>query len=146
MAEKSSHRPGNVPSTDQEEEMRTPEEFRYTEEHEWVLPVGDGRVRMGITDYAQDQLGDVVFVQLPETGSQVEKGAVIAEVESTKSVGEVYAPVSGTVVAVNEAVLDRPELINQDPYGDGWLIELETDDPIDQLLDAESYLQLIDRE
>jgi|FLYL01.1.fsa_nt_gi glycine cleavage system H protein len=146
MAEKSSHRPGNVPSTDEEEEMRIPEEFRYTEEHEWVLPVGDGRVRMGITDYAQDQLGDVVFVQLPETGSQVEKGAVIAEVESTKSVGEVYAPVSGTVVAVNEAVLDRPELINQDPYGDGWLIELETDDPIDQLLDAESYLQLIDRE
>lgn len=102
------------------------------------------RVRVGITDYAQEQLGDIVYVDLPEIGRVVERGSVVAEVESTKSVGEVYAPVAGTVVAVNSAVEDRPELVNQDPYGDGWLLELETDDSLDGLLDAVAYRNLIE--
>lgn len=124
--------------------MQVPDDLHYTQEHEWAKAMDGRRVRVGITDYAQEQLGDIVYVDLPEIGRAVERGSVVAEVESTKSVGEVYAPVAGTVVAVNSAVEDRPELVNQDPYGDGWLLELETDDSLDGLLDAVAYRNLIE--
>jgi glycine cleavage system H protein len=122
--------------------VSAPEELRYTEEHEWVATRGeDTLVRVGITEYAQDQLGDVVFVDLPEVGRQVSAGDVFGEVESTKSVSELFAPVDGEVVAVNDAVADSPELINSDPYGEGWLIEIRLDDPagLEALLEAEAY-------
>ncbi|MBK1782877.1 glycine cleavage system protein GcvH [Prauserella cavernicola] len=121
--------------------MSTPEELRYTEDHEWVA-AGEGEtVRVGITEYAQDQLGDVVFVDLPEVGRQVDAGDAFGEVESTKSVSELFAPLDGEVVAVNNAVSESPELINSDPYGEGWLIELRVDDAssLDSLLDADAY-------
>lgn len=121
--------------------MQIPEELSYTEEHEWIKAEDEG-FRVGITDYAQDQLGDIVYVDLPEVDSEVEKGAVIAEVESTKSVGEVYAPFSGTVKAVNEPLADRPELVNQDPYGEGWLVILAGDASLDGFLDAAAYREL----
>ncbi len=124
--------------------MQVPEDLRYTEEHEWVRAVDDGRLRIGITDYAQDALGDIVYVDLPQTGARVEKGAVIAEVESTKSVGEVYAPVGGTVTAVNAELEARPELVNTSPYGDGWMVELEPEPGFElgSLLDASGYRRL----
>ena len=124
--------------------MSTPEELRYTEEHEWVAARAEGSVRVGITEYAQDQLGDVVFVDLPEVGKQVRAGDVFGEVESTKSVSELFAPVDGEIVAVNDAVADSPELINSDPYGEGWLIEIRLDDgaSMDSLLDAAAYQRL----
>ncbi|WP_020673607.1 glycine cleavage system protein GcvH [Amycolatopsis nigrescens] len=124
--------------------MSTPEELRYTEEHEWVATREGGSVRVGITEYAQDQLGDVVFVDLPEVGRQVTAGDSFGEVESTKSVSELFAPLAGEVVAVNDAVADSPELINSDPYGEGWLIEIKLDDgaSVDSLLDAEAYQKL----
>jgi glycine cleavage system H protein len=122
--------------------MQIPEDLRYTEEHEWLRP-GEGRTfRLGITDYAQDQLGDIVFVELPTVGSEVAAGGLLGEIESTKSVGEVYAPVAGTVTAVNDTVTERPELINSDPYGDGWLVEMEAGDDLPSLLDASAYRQL----
>ncbi|AXB43055.1 glycine cleavage system protein GcvH [Amycolatopsis albispora] len=124
--------------------MSTPEELRYTEEHEWVA-VRDGEsVRVGITEYAQDQLGDVVFVDLPEVGLTVTAGETFGEVESTKSVSELFAPLDGEVVAVNDAVADSPELINSDPYGEGWLIELKLSGSAtpDSLLDADAYQRL----
>lgn len=123
--------------------MSAPEELRYTEEHEWVT-TGPDSVRVGITEYAQDQLGDVVFVELPEVGKQLSAGDAFGEVESTKSVSELFAPVDGEVVAVNEAVTESPELINSDPYGEGWLIEIKIDDSaaVDTLLDAEAYRAL----
>ncbi|NNH70827.1 glycine cleavage system protein GcvH [Nocardia uniformis] len=111
-----------------------PEDLRYTEEHEWVRKVGPARVRVGITDYAQSQLGDVVFVQLPEAGKDVAAGDSIAEVESTKSVSDIYAPLAAKVIAVNEVLVAAPETLNTDPYGDGWMFELEFDD--DEALDA----------
>ena len=124
--------------------MEFPDDLQYTEEHEWVKPV-DGGFRVGITSYAQDQLGDIVFVDLPEVGSTLAVGAVMVEVESTKSVGEVYAPFEGTVLAVNEQVLDQPELVNQDPYGAGWLVEMSTDDPAPaNLFDAAAYRALVE--
>jgi glycine cleavage system H protein len=125
----------------------TPEDLKYTEEHEWVAATEGGRVRVGITDYAQEQLGEVVFVQLPEVGQKVDAGAPAGEVESTKSVSEIYAPVSGEVSAVNEALDDQPELINSDPYGAGWIFELTGTDPdaLDGLLDAEAYDAVIDK-
>ncbi|MFF5989540.1 glycine cleavage system protein GcvH [Prauserella flavalba] len=121
--------------------MSTPEELRYTEEHEWVAVRDGGTVRVGITEYAQDQLGDVVFVDLPEVGRQVDAGDVFGEVESTKSVSELFAPLDGEIVAVNDAVSESPELINSDPYGEGWLIEIKLDDAsaVESLLDAEAY-------
>lgn len=122
-----------------------PEELRYTAEHEWVVaPDGGDRVRVGITHYAQDALGDIVFVELPQTGTEVTAGTAVGEIESTKSVSELYAPVSGTVVAVNEAVAQAPEVINNDPYGDGWLMEIAAASPgeLDGLLDAEGYRKL----
>lgn len=121
--------------------MNTPEDLHYTDEHEWIKQVGDSTVRIGITDYAQDQLGDVVFVELPETGKEVAKEDLVVEIESTKSVGEVYAPFAGTVAAVNEAVAETPELVNTSPYEDGWLVEIEVSGDIvtDDLLDAAAY-------
>ncbi|MEB3371501.1 glycine cleavage system protein GcvH [Saccharopolyspora mangrovi] len=122
-------------------------EIKYTEEHEWVQLVGEGTVRIGITDYAQQQLGDVVFVQLPEVGQQVAAGDSMGEVESTKSVSDIYAPVTGEVTAGNTALEDQPELVNSDAAGDGWMVEIRLADP-DQLaglLDADGYQNLIDQ-
>jgi glycine cleavage system H protein len=120
--------------------MEFPQDLRYTREHEWVR-VEDGRARVGISDYAQDALGDVVYVELPDIGLNVLASASCCEVESTKSVSEVYAPVSGTIVEVNEGLADSPEQINQDPYGDGWLFVIELSDAaeLDGLLDAAAY-------
>ena len=124
--------------------MNVPDDLTYTEEHEWIAVTDSGARRIGITDYAQDQLGDIVYVDLPEVGRDVSKGDVIAEVESTKSVGEVYAPLAGTITAVNEAVADTPEIVNSDPFGEGWLVEIDSDDePSDEFLDAEGYRTLI---
>ena len=121
--------------------MRYPDDLRYTKEHEWVRDEGDGRVRVGITDYAQDALGDVVYVDVPETGTEVTAGQPFGEVESTKSVSDVYAPVSGTVIERNGALEERPELVNEDPYGDGWMVAIEVADPgqLGALLDAKAY-------
>jgi glycine cleavage system H protein len=121
-----------------------PEQLRYTAEHEWVAASDGDRMRVGITHYAQDALGDIVFVDLPETGAQVSAGDPVGEIESTKSVSELYAPVSGTVVAVNGALAQSPETINNDPYGEGWLIEIEPATPgeMDGLLNADGYRKL----
>ena len=124
--------------------MNVPDELRYTQDHEWAR-LEDGRVRVGITDYAQDALGDVVFVQVPEPGTAVESGAAFSEVESTKSVSDVYAPVAGTVVEVNTGLADSPQALNEDPYGEGWICVIEPHRVSDyeSLMDAESYRQLI---
>jgi glycine cleavage system H protein len=125
-----------------------PAELRYTDKHEWLAPPqSSGAVRVGITDYAQDALGDIVYVDLPEVGTAVEAGQPFGEVESTKSASEIYAPVSGTVLARNEDLKDHPELINAEPYGAGWLIEIEpTDDSAAaDLLDAAGYGTLIEQ-
>ncbi|HEX6147294.1 MAG TPA: glycine cleavage system protein GcvH [Acidimicrobiia bacterium] len=124
--------------------MQVPDGLLYTEEHEWILSLEDSMVKIGITDYAQDQLGDVVFVELPEVGKTVAKDDVLAEVESTKSVGEVYAPFPGTIASVNEAVSSSPELVNQSPYEDGWLVTMsvEGEIPSENLLDAAGYRTL----
>ena len=123
--------------------MEFPEDLRYTKEHEWVRLEGD-RVRVGISDFAQDALGDVVYVDLPEVGARVEAERPLGEVESTKSVSDVYAPVSGTVVERNPLIEDRPELVNQQPYGDGWLVVIAPDDAhaIEDLLGADAYRSL----
>jgi glycine cleavage system H protein len=121
-----------------------PDDLNYTAEHEWVR-TGDGAtVRVGITDYAQGALGDVVYVSLPEVGASVEKGAAVGEVESTKSVSDIYAPLSGTVTARNEKLDDTPDLINSDPYGEGWILEIEIADrsELEGLLDAAAYATL----
>ncbi|MBN2624449.1 MAG: glycine cleavage system protein GcvH [Acidimicrobiales bacterium] len=125
--------------------MDVPSTLRYSPDHEWVR-VEDGRVHTGITDYAQDALGDVVFVDLPEVGTQVERGASCSEVESTKSVSEIYAPVAGTIVEVNGDLVDNPQRINDDPYGDGWMFVIEPSDDaqLADLLDAEGYRALIE--
>jgi glycine cleavage system H protein len=125
--------------------MNVPDELRYSSDHEWARTDGD-RVRVGITDYAQDALGDVVFVDLPEPGATVAAGGLLGEVESTKSVSEIYAPVAGEVVAVNTALAGAPETLNADPYGEGWICEIEPADPaaLDGLLDAQGYRQLTD--
>jgi glycine cleavage system H protein len=122
----------------------TPEELRYTAEHEWVSGGTADAVRVGITHFAQDSLGDIVFVQLPDPGTEVTAGQPLGEVESTKSVSEIYAPVSGTVVARNEALESTPELVNSDPYGEGWLLEIKPADraAVDGLLDAAAYRAL----
>jgi len=124
--------------------MNVPSELRYSREHEWVRV--DGNVaRIGITDFAQESLGDVVFVQLPDAGLDIVAGASAAEIESTKSVSDVYVPVSGVVQQVNDALVGAPELVNQDPYGEGWILEVELADPteLDALLDAGAYRELI---
>jgi glycine cleavage system H protein len=132
--------------------MSTPNDRRYTDQHEWALVQGTDDaatlVRVGITDHAQDALGDIVFVQLPEVGDEVGPGTPMGEVESTKSVSDVYAPVAGTVAAVNAALGDAPETINADPYGEGWLVEISVPgtggDPTADLLDADAYQSLVD--
>ncbi|MGV0645967.1 glycine cleavage system protein GcvH [Mycolicibacterium sp. XJ879] len=121
-----------------------PADLKYTEEHEWVLRTGDDTVRVGITDYAQSALGDVVFVQLPDVGADVTAGESFGEVESTKSVSDLYAPVSAKVVAVNGDLEGNPQLVNSDPYGEGWLVDLQVDpsaaeDALGGLLDADGY-------
>jgi glycine cleavage system H protein len=126
--------------------MANPSDLKYTAEHEWVREPGTqpGSVRVGITDYAQEALGDIVYVQLPEVGEQVTAGSAVGELESTKSVSDVYSPVSGEVVARNDALDATPELVNTDPYGDGWLFEVTSSGESSELLDAAAYEQLTD--
>lgn len=123
-----------------------PEDLSYTDQHEWVRApeAAGGSVRIGITHYAQDQLGDIVYVTLPEVGTQVTAGQACGELESTKSVSDLYAPVSGEVVARNEALDDQPELVNSDPYGEGWMIEVRPSEPdqLQHLLSADAYRAL----
>jgi len=125
--------------------MNVPDDRRYTNDHEWARADDGGRVRVGITDYAQDALGDVVFVQLPEVGATVTAGGSLGEVESTKSVSDVYAPVAGVIVEVNGELGDAPQRLNDDPYGDGWICVIEPADAaaLDALLDAAAYAALI---
>ena len=126
--------------------MNVPEELRYTTEHEWVRVEGD-LARVGITDYAQDALGDVVYVSLPEVDSNVAANATCCEVESTKSVSEVFAPVSGRVAEVNAELADAPQTVNEEPYGKGWIFAVELADPaeIDGLMDAAAYRALVEK-
>jgi len=123
--------------------VNVPDDRRYTKDHEWAR-LEDGRVRVGITDFAQDALGDVVFVQLPEPGASLEAGGALGEVESTKSVSDIYAPVSGVVVEVNTELGDAPQRLNEDPYGEGWICVIEPADAasLEALLDAEGYRRL----
>lgn len=125
--------------------MEYPKDLRYTTQHEWAVPE-DGRVRVGITDFAQDALGDVVYVDLPEPGTEVRAGEAFGEVESTKSVSDLYSPVSGTIAERNEQLGETPELVNQDPYGDGWLVVIHMSDPseLDDLLDADAYQRQVE--
>ena len=125
--------------------MEYPSDRRYSEQHEWVAVSGD-TATVGITDYAQDALGDVVFVQVPDVGLEVIAGASCAEVESTKSVSEIYSPVSGAITAVNETLADEPERLNRDPYGDGWIFTLTMVDAgeLDALMDAAAYQHLVE--
>jgi glycine cleavage system H protein len=124
--------------------MNVPDDLRYSSDHEWVRSEAD-LVRIGITDYAQDNLGDVVFVQAPDVGSHVDAGASFSEVESTKSVSDIYAPVAGTVVEINGELEGQPDLVNRDPYGEGWICTIRPDDPaqVASLLDSAGYLALI---
>jgi glycine cleavage system H protein len=126
--------------TDQRGTTVSPEDLQYTKDHEWVRAEGDA-VRVGVTDYAQEALGDIVFVTLPETGTHVTAGETCGEVESTKSVSDVYAPVTGTVVERNESLDSAPELVNSDPYGEGWMMAIRPDDAADTsgLIDAATY-------
>lgn len=121
--------------------MDYPEDLRYTKEHEWAASQGGDLVRVGITDFAQDALGDVVYVDLPEEGTEVRAGEPFGEVESTKSVSDIFSPVTGRVVDRNAALEDRPELVNEDPYGEGWMvvIEMSESDQLGELLDADGY-------
>lgn len=123
--------------------MNVPDDLRYSSDHEWIR-VEDGRIRIGITDYAQDSLGDVVYVQMPEVGAELAAGDVMGEVESTKSVSEIYAPTSGVVVEINGDLEISPELVNSDPYGSGWMVVVQPSDPgaVETLLDADAYRKL----
>jgi glycine cleavage system H protein len=125
--------------------VNIPEQLRYSTDHEWISRDGE-TVRVGITDYAQDALGDVVFVQVPAVGANVNAGESFGEVESTKSVSDVYAPVSGVVVQINDGLVDSPQALNEDPYGDGWICTIQMSDPTqyENLLDAAAYRQLIE--
>ena len=127
--------------------MEFPEELRYTEQHEWARQEGK-LIRVGITDFAQDALGDVVYVDIPEVGAEVKSGEPFGEVESTKSVSDIYAPVSGSVVERNAALVETPETVNEDPYGDGWMILIEPSDPseMEALLDAGAYRLFTERD
>ena len=127
------------------EPVNVPSDLQYSTDHEWVRKLDDGLVRIGITDYAQDALGDVVFVEVAEVGTTVVAGGTFGEVESTKSVSELFAPVSGEVVAVNEDLEAAPERVNEDPYGDGWICEMKTEGSgSDGLLDASAYVALFE--
>ena len=126
--------------------MDYPEQLRYTKEHEWALAEDDGTVRVGITDFAQDALGDVVYVDLPEEGAEVRAGEPFGEVESTKSVSDLYSPVTGRVVGRNGALAETPELVNRDPFGDGWMVVIEPDETgqLDSLMDAAAYRRMVE--
>ena len=129
-------------------DQNIPDQLRYTDEHEWVERVSDTRVRIGITEYAQSKLGDIVFVQLPDVGSETESGEPLGEVESPKSVSDLFAPLTGKVVEVNTALEASPELVNSDPYGEGWIIVLEISDAedlegqLEQTLDSDGYAKI----
>jgi glycine cleavage system H protein len=125
--------------------VNVPDDLRYSADHEWVKVEGE-RVRIGITDYAQDALGDVVFVQVPSAGATVKAGDSFSEIESTKSVSDIYAPISGTIVEVNADLADEPQRINEDPYGDGWICVIRPAErgAVDSLLDAAAYQALVD--
>ena len=125
-------------------ELNLPEDVRYTDDHEWAKSMGE-TVRLGISDYAQDQLGDIVFVELPEVDSELGKGDEFGNLESTKAVSELYMPMGGKIVAVNEALEDESEKVNQDPYGDGWMIEVAPSHPadLDALMDKDAYLEFL---
>ncbi len=125
--------------------MQLPDDLRYSPDHEWVR-LENGQLRLGITDYAQDALGDVVYVEIPEMGLTIDASGKVSEVESTKSVSDIYAPVAGTIVAVNDALSDAPERLNDDPYGEGWICVIEPTDPnsLDALLDVDDYRRLIE--
>jgi glycine cleavage system H protein len=127
--------------------MEFPEELKYTDEHEWVMVESDV-VTVGITDFAQDSLGDVVFVELPEVGAALEAGKPLGVVESVKAVSDVYAPVSGEVIEVNEELPDSPELINTSPYEDGWMVKIKISDPaqLDELMDVDAYQAFVEEE
>lgn len=124
--------------------MNTPDNLRYSSEHEWVKSEDGSKVRIGITDYAQDALGDIVYIDLPQIGQAVESGQQIGEVESTKSISDLYAPVSGEVLEINDELEEHPERLNADPYGEGWIcvVELSSEAKLDDLLDAAAYIQL----
>jgi len=127
---------------------KIPDDLRYTESHEWVSTEEDGTVRIGITDHAQEALGDLVFVELPNLGEQIDQGDSCAVVESVKAASDIYSPISGEVVAINENLEDEPGLINTDPYGDGWLYSVEPSDlgELEDLLDAEAYAERLEDE
>jgi glycine cleavage system H protein len=133
---------------DVEEPAVVPEDLLYTPQHEWVLAGAEGTVLIGITDYAQRQLGDVVYVQLPPVGNSVAPGEPVGEVESTKSVSDLFAPVAGEVIACNDALQDNPELVNSDPYGVGWMIEVQLAErsATDSLMNADDYRMLIEED
>lgn len=120
-----------------------PANLQYSKEHEWVEGTGGNRFKIGITDYAQGALGDIVYVQLPKVGDSVTEGAVCGEIESTKSVSELFSPVTGTVIAINEQLDSAPEILNSDPYGAGWIAEIEVSAPSTSLMDAAGYSSLI---
>jgi len=125
-------------------ELQLPDDVRYTEDHEWARTEGE-KTKAGISDYAQDQLGDIVYVELPQTGDSFDKGQEFGTVESVKAVAELYMPVGGTIFAVNSALEKSPELVNKDPYGDGWMIEIEPSDPaqFDALMKKDVYLETL---
>jgi len=127
--------------------MKVPKELKYTEEHEWVKVEGDIAI-VGITDFAQNELSDIVYVELPEVGKNIKKGDVIATVEAVKTVADVYSPVSGEIIEVNEKLKDEPSIINNDPYGEGWIAKVKMENPeeISALLDHEAYTKLIEEE
>ena len=126
--------------------MEYPNELKYTSEHEWVSTEEGSRVRLGITDFAQDALGDVVYVDLPEEGTEVKAGEPFGEVESTKSVSDIYSPVTGRIVERNGLLGETPDLVNRDPYGEGWMVVVEATDPseVDRLMDAGGYRQMVE--
>jgi glycine cleavage system H protein len=128
--------------------MDVPEDLRYTKEHEWARDEGDGRVRVGITDFAQDALGDVVHVDVPAEGTPLTADQPFGEVESTKSVSDVFAPVTGSVIEGNPLLEERPELVNEQPYGDGWLVVVEVSDPsaLEALMDAAAYRSFVEQQ
>jgi len=127
--------------------MKVPEELKYTEEHEWVKVEGEIGI-VGITDFAQNELSDIVYVELPEVGKNIKKGEVIATVEAVKTVADVYSPISGEIVEVNEKLKDEPSIINNDPYGEGWIAKIKMENPeeINALLDHTAYKKLVEEE
>jgi glycine cleavage system H protein len=125
-------------------DLKFPEDVRYTDDHEWAKQEGD-IIKVGISDYAQDQLGDIVFAELPEVGETFDKGAEFGTLESVKAVSELYLPVSGEIISVNEAIADAPELVNTDPYGDGWMVNVKPSNAgeLDALMDKEAYIAML---